>query len=130
MNKFIILALILASCTKEAILEPIKTPGKIETRDYIDQNFFDTPPKIDVQYCKDGTYCLNAINPMPTGGFETYYTYEWEFIRCDGCGVDTSTEMNIKVNVLSGTSVVLKVVGYRLGSNIKSDKYYASIKIN
>lgn len=129
MKKLLFLALIITSCTKEAILEPIKTPGKIETRDYIDQNFFETKPGIKVQYCKDGSLCLDAIDPIPVGNFETTFEYKWEFIRCEKCGSDSAYGKSIKVKALQGSNIILVVRGYRTGTNIKSDEYYAEIKV-
>ena len=132
MKQIIFLALIVTSCTKEAILEPIKKePGKkIETRDLIDQNFFESNPKINAQYCKDGTLCFEAINPVTVGSFETTFVYEWEFIRCQTCGSDSATGKSIKIKPLIGSYVVLKVQGFRVGTNIKSDIYYESFKVN
>lgn len=127
---FILLAF--ASCTKADVLLPVvNEPGKIETRDLIDQNFFlyGTNPEIEIKYCLGGSVILEATPPPLNGSFETVYTYEWGFIRCKGCGADTDYNKKIEVKLLSGTNAVVKVQGFRVGTNIKSDFYYASIKI-
>lgn len=129
MKKLIFLALIVTSCTKEAILEPIKTPGKIETRDLIDQNFFESQPKIIIQYCPDGSYCVEAVDPIPVGNFETTYTYEWGFVRCQGCGSDSVNGKIATFKALKGTNIVLIVQGFRTGTNIKSDFLKTEIEI-
>ena len=129
MKQLIFLALIVTSCTKEAILEPIKTPGKIETRDLIDQNFFESQPKIIIQYCPDGSYCVEAVNPIPVGNFETTYTYEWGFVRCQGCGSDSVKGKGATFKALKGTNIVLIVQGFRTGTNIKSDFLKTEIEI-
>ena len=129
MKQIIFLALIVTSCTKEAILEPIKTPGKIETRDLIDQNFFESQPKIIIQYCPDGSYCVEAVNPIPVGNFETTYTYEWGFVRCQGCGSDSVKGKVSTFKALKGTNIVLIVQGFRTGTNIKSDFLKTEIEI-
>ena len=130
MKKLIFLALIVTSCTKEAILEPIKQePGKIETRDLIDQNFFESQPKIIIQYCPDGSYCVEAVNPIPFGNFETTYTYEWGFVRCQGCGSDSVKGKVATFKALKGTNIVLIVQGFRTGTNIKSDFLKTEIEI-
>lgn len=130
MKQLIFLALIVTSCTKEAILEPIKKePGKIETRDLIDQNFFESQPKIIIQYCPDGSYCVEAVNPIPKGNFETTYTYEWGFVRCQGCGSDSVKGKVATFKALKGTNIVLIVQGFRTGTNIKSDFLKTEIEI-
>ncbi len=130
MKKLIFLALIVTSCTKEAILEPIKKePGKIETRDLIDQNFFESQPQIIIQYCPDGSYCVEAVNPIPVGSFETTYTYEWGFVRCQGCGSDSVKGNVATFKALKDTNIVLIVQGFRTGTNIKSDFLKTEIEI-
>lgn len=65
MKKLIIFVAFIG-CQKEAFIEPETTKqNKIETRDYIDQNFFEKGPEIITQYCKDGSYCFKAVNPIP-----------------------------------------------------------------
>ena len=130
MKKLIIFVAFIG-CQKEALIEPKTTKqNKIETRDYIDQNFFENGPEIITQYCKDGSYCFKAVNPIPAGNFETTYKYEWGYIRCNKCGSDSAEEKEIKVKVLKGSYVVLKVQGFRVGTNIKSDFMHVAYKIN
>ena len=86
----------------------------------IDQNFFESQPKIIIQYCPDGSYCVEAVNPIPKGNFETTYTYEWGFVRCQGCGSDSVKGKVATFKALKGTNIVLIVQGFRTGTNIKS----------
>ena len=132
MKNVLLLFVIFVSCSKDISIEPVKTAqGKIENRDLIDQNFFEygSQPYIELQYGEQGELCLEGYPPILNGSFETLYEYEWSFTRCKGCGSDSCSGKNITIKALKGSNIILRVQGYRVGTNIKSDYFYQQIKV-